>query len=129
MTVCGKTLTQSQGDCSAEQALCVDVRGDLQLQLARQLTAAELNCKVETCPNAILNLLSTCNATCIADNDQAAIGQCIENIDAFNNGVSPDALGCHYRRIPGFEPPGPAGSSSQCNADRGDSITIFTACP
>ncbi len=128
MTVCGKTLTQSQGNCSAEQALCVAVRGDQQLQLARQLTAAELNCNIATCPNAVMNLLSSCNATCAANNDQTAIGQCIENVDAFNNGIGL-APGCHDRIIPGFQPPGPAGSTSQCNDARGDSVTIFTACP
>ena len=128
VTVCGKLLSTSQGDCSAEQALCIAVSGDQQLQLARQLTAAELNCNIATCPNSVLNLLTTCNNACIANNDQNAIGQCIEDVDAFNNGIGL-APGCHDRIIPGFQPPGPAGSTSQCNADRADSITIFTACP
>jgi hypothetical protein len=133
VTVCGVTLNNTAvgNHCSAQEALCVAPRGEQRLQLARQLTAAELNCNVETCPNAILNLLTSCNQECIDNDDAQAIGECIEDIDAFNNGVSPDALGCHDRPVTGFTPPGPAGSSNDCKEANGNEVTIFSAgaCP
>jgi hypothetical protein len=134
VTVCGVTLTNTNvgAACSAQEALCVAPRGEQVLQLARQLTAARLNCEVETCPNAILTLLDSCDQECIDNNDSQAIGECIEQIDAFNNGVSPDALGCHDRPITGFTPPGPAGSSNDCTTAIGNDVTIFTnsgSCP
>ena len=112
--------------------MCISIRGDQQLQLARQLTAARLNCNVDTCPNSILTLLNTCNQACADNNNQTLIGQCIEQVDAFNNGIAPDATGCHDRAIPGFTPPGPASSSGDCNAAIGNDVTIFTnsgSCP
>jgi hypothetical protein len=131
VTVCGVVLNNTDvgNHCSAQEALCVRVRGEQRLQLARQLTAARLNCNVETCPNSILTLLDACDQACI--NDTSAVGQCIEDIDAFNNGVSPDATGCHDRQIPGFQPPGPAGSSGDCNTASGNDVDIFDAgaCP
>ena len=133
MTVCGVTLTNTAAGnhCSAEEALCVSVRGQQVLQLARQLTAARLNCKIDTCPSPILMLLDNCDTACINNNNATDVGQCIEQIDAFNNGISPDALGCHDRQIPGFQPPGPAGSQSICGDARDNTITIFSAgqCP
>jgi hypothetical protein len=133
VTVCGVTLTNTDvgNHCSAQEALCVRVRGEQRLQLARQLTAAELNCNVETCPNSILNLLASCNQACINNNDQNAIGQCIEQVDAFNNGTAEGATGCHDRSIPGFQPPGPAGSPGDCNTASGNNVDIFSsgACP
>ena len=109
--------------------MCVKIRGDQQLQLARQLTAARLNCKVETCPNSILTLLDSCDQACIANNDQ--VGACIEAVDAFNNGIAPGAEGCHDRQIPGFQPPGPAGSQDICKTAQDNTVTIFSggACP
>jgi hypothetical protein len=133
VTVCGVTLNNTDvgNHCSAEEALCVSPTGVQRLQLARQLTAAELNCKVETCPNATLDLLATCNQVCTDDVDQTAIGQCIESVDAFNNGVSSDAPGCENLAVPGFDPPGPAGSSGNCNTAIGNAVTIFSGgvCP
>ena len=138
VTVCGVVLTNTDvgNSCSAQESLCVSPRGDQRLQLARQLTAARLNCNVEPCGTAILTLLDGCDQACIANDDATAIGECIEDVDAFNNGTSPDALGCHDRDIPGFQPPGPAGSPGDCNVakenDRGsDPVTIFSgdACP
>jgi hypothetical protein len=130
VTVCGVVLNNTDvGVCgSAQEALCVAPRGEQILQLARQLTAAELNCNVETCPNPILNLLSDCNQECINNDDPQAIGECIEDIDAFNNGVAPDALGCHERPVTGFTPPGPAGSSGDCQLAIQNQVTIFD-CP
>jgi len=128
--VCGVTLTNTDVGVpgSAQEALCVAVQGDLQLQLARQLTAAQLNCRVESCPQDVLTLLDNCEATCVAHNSQDDIGSCVEQLDLFNNGNFNDATGCHDRTIPGFEPPGPAGSSSDCNAAIQNSCTIFS-CP
>jgi len=133
--VCGITLNNTTVGvpCSAQEALCVAVRGDQRLQLARQLTAAELNCNVATCPNVTMDLLSTCNQACIDNNNDTLIGQCIEQVDAFNNGIAEGAQGCHDRPIPGFDPPGPAGSSNDCNAAIDDTtVDIFTnsgSCP
>jgi hypothetical protein len=138
VTVCGVVLTNTDvgNSCSAQEALCVSPRGDQRLQLARQLTAARLNCNIAGCPSAVSTLLDGCEQACIADADATAIGKCIEDVDAFNNGTSPDAPGCHDRSIPGFDPSGPAGSPADCNRakanDRGgDAVTIFSgdACP
>jgi len=103
-------------------------RGDQTLQLARQLTAAFLNCQVETCPGSVLTRLDQCNQACIADNDD--VGQCIEDIDAFNNGVGL-VPGCHDRVFPQsqFNPPGPAGSGQLCGAATNDCCNIFSCAP
>jgi hypothetical protein len=128
ITVCGVQINNTDpGNVnSALEALCVAPRGEQTLQLARQLTAAYLNCQVETCPAAVLTLLDDCNLACINDTD--AVGECIEDIDAFNNGVSDLASGCHDRSIPGFTPPGPAGSGNLCGSVTNDDCTIFS-CP
>ena len=127
ITVCGvpilNTLVGSQN--SVLEAMCISPRGDSRLQLARQLTAAFLNCQVETCPSAVLDLLNNCNQNCINNTD---VGSCIEDIDAFNNGISNLAPGCHDRDIPQFSPPGPAGSSGLCKDAQDSGCTIFS-CP
>ena len=131
VTVCGVVLNNTDvgNHCSAQETLCESPHGDQRIQLARQLTAARLNCNVETCPASILTLLDNCEQACI--NSTSAVGQCIEDIDAFNNGVAPGATGCHDRSIPGFQPPGAAGSPGDCTEARKDGVTIFTggACP
>jgi len=132
ITVCGVQILNTTPDSpnSALEALCVAPRGTIRLQLARQLTAASLNCQVETCPGAVLTRIEQCNQACIANNDDDAIGQCIEDIDAFNNGVGL-APGCHDRVIPQFNPPGPAGSGQLCGDAHTDCCDIFScvACP
>jgi hypothetical protein len=128
ITVCGTQITNTDvGDQnSALEAICVSPRGDQRLQLGRQLTAAYLNCQVETCPASVLTLLDNCNLACI--NNTSDVGGCIEDVDAFNNGISELAPGCHDRQIPGFQPPGPAGSGNLCGSVHTDGCTIFS-CP
>jgi hypothetical protein len=136
VTVCGVFLdnTDVGNSCSAQESLCVSPRGNQRLQLARQLTAARLNCKVQACAGPVLTLLNACEQACIANNDADAIGDCIDDVDDFNNGRNTAARGCHDRPIPGFQPPGPAGSSGDCNRakdnDRdGDPVNIFSGDP
>ena len=123
VTVCGHTLNNTDvgNTNSALEGLCVRVQGDSFRQLARQLTAARLNCNVETCPASILDLLDDCEAACVA---HVSVGSCIDDIDAFNNGVAEGAFGCHDRVIPGFEPPGAAGSQNNCNEARSNDVFI-----
>jgi len=130
VTVCGVQLLNTDPSVlnSALEALCVAPRGDIRLQLARQLTAASLNCLIETCPSSVLTLLDDCNQACIDNNSQTDIGQCIEKVDAFNNGVSDLAPGCHDLAIPQFSPPGPAGSGQLCGSVNTNNCNIFS-CP
>jgi hypothetical protein len=96
LEVCGVNLTNTTPlTCnSAQEAMCVSVRGNQVLQLARQLTAAKLNCAATTntpggdCPaGAINDLIDQCNQVCI-DNKSApnpdinAVGACISAVDA-----------------------------------------------
>jgi hypothetical protein len=143
VSVCGITLNNTDPNkCqSAQEALCVSIRGNQILQLARQLTAARLNCAASAdvpggaCPDAaVQNLVNSCDQVCI-DNKNAsvpdinAIGDCIGELDAFNNGTTPLATGCHDRIIPGFNPPGAAGSSGDCSSSVNSPTNIFTPCP
>jgi hypothetical protein len=127
LTICGTLVNNTQvsppSQHSAIEAICVSPRGDQRLQLGRQLTAAYLNCQIETCPAALLTYLDDCNQACLLTTDQ--VGSCIEGVDAFNNGVSDLAFGCHDRSIPGFQPPGPAGSGQICGAAHNNDCTIF----
>ena len=113
---------------SALEAICVSPKGDSRLQLARQLTAAALNCGItnatgtETC--AIEDGTAPCAGVSIGDvfeacNDACATGttatvdgheiSCIGAIDCFNNGGvfdletgnCNDAVGtsCHDREL------------------------------
>lgn len=139
ITVCGVPLTNTEPNMpnSAQEALCVSVRGNKLLQLARQLTAARLNCKVsEGCPASVTSLLDQCDALCAAGDPSAAgVGSCIGDIDDFNNGISDLGPGCHDQPLPCIEggpcydPPGPAGSSKDCSeANKSTDCTIF-GCP
>ena len=130
LTICGTLVNNTQFDPpsqnSAIEAICVSPRGEQRLQLGRQLTAAYLNCAIETCSTAVLDLLDGCNDACT--NNTADVGECIEDVDAFNNGISDLAPGCHDRSIPGFQPPGPAGSGQICGAAHNNGCDIFS-CP
>jgi hypothetical protein len=139
-TVCGVTIDNTNVGVpgSAEETLCVSIRGNQDLQLARQLLAAKLNCAISggmngTCQDAaIQSLVAGCDMVC-TDNanaqnpDITAIGNCINMIDNLNNGISTLAPGCHDRALPaGFNPPGPAGSSDKCSAAVNNGVTIFS---
>ncbi len=104
LEICGETLTDTDlnHNHSAEEALCVSIKAEPRLQLARQLTAAALNCIVSGNPgpancvgvDLYQDLFTKCNAACAA-NVSEAFGACIAVIDCLNNGGHPglDALG------------------------------------
>ncbi|HEV8119866.1 MAG TPA: hypothetical protein VGQ67_02615 [Candidatus Polarisedimenticolia bacterium] len=121
---------------SSTEAMCIDVKGDSTLQLARQLTAAALNCLISgggpDCAGTGIykDIFSNCNATCTnASASQSDITACISQLDCLNNGGTFDSGlctaggqgNCHDRILVNeslglnFEPPGSAGSSDACN--------------
>ena len=165
LPVCGMMLTNTDvGDpYSALETLCVSPQGDSTLQLMRQLTAMSLNCIISgggaDCSGMMedtAGLFADCNARCDGSMSTRTVGQCINEVDCFNNGgeyvdgacytgycsdntayCSDGNLGncadpytaycipfpdsCHDRDLINpdegldFEPPGPAGSSKDCN--------------
>jgi hypothetical protein len=111
LLICGNNITDTCLDSSsAVEAICVAVKGDSTLQVARQLTAAALNCilsnsadaTVGTCTGAGENCADVCagisvDAVFAACNDPAnacattatvdgTVVNCIEALDCFNNG-------------------------------------------
>ncbi len=134
LNVCGEIITNTEKDNaeSALEAICVSVKGQQELQLARQLTSMALNCVISgfgpDCAGdeALFELFGRCNDACVSGD----IGDCIGEVDAFNNGNGL-APGCHDRQLCNediglcFQPPGPAGSSKACSAVRGNSCTII----
>jgi hypothetical protein len=167
LDVCGITIdnTDVGNSTSAVEAICVSVKGDLENQLVRQLTAAALNCVLGDCSTEHSDLLADCNNTCADGSGSLSVQECVDQLDCFNNGgtfdsgsgecitgigecdISAEACSdsvpcegfedfcvpfetCHDRdlcpdftddgEINGsdfcFEPPGPAGSTGQCNA-------------
>ncbi|HET9481316.1 MAG TPA: hypothetical protein VFP98_06120, partial [Candidatus Polarisedimenticolia bacterium] len=95
LSICGETIdvTIVNDDASALEALCVPVKGDQRLQLARQLTAAALNCVVSDgdadCSETALYaaIFAECNMAC-ADSGAStmALASCISRVDCLNNG-------------------------------------------
>ena len=90
ITVCGEVIDNTVGSPSSPspvvEAMCVSVRGDQRLQLARQLTAAALNCIMSGGVGNICDTFAACDPVCLANDDQAAITGCISEIDCLNNG-------------------------------------------
>jgi len=94
--ICGEKITTTKvyDAASALEALCVPVQGNQQLQLARQLTAAALNCAISGYYNCVgypkyEYLFSECNTWCdpnTLDAQTVNIGYCIESLDCLNNG-------------------------------------------
>jgi len=142
--ICGSPIdnTALGDEDSAVEAICVSVKGNIQLQLVRQLTAAALNCVVSGGPANCVgvplyqDIFHECNLTCTntAAGDparKALFTECISKIDCLNNGrifengVCRSAVegNCHQQPLCGpgdspewcYEPPGPAGSSNECN--------------
>jgi hypothetical protein len=130
---------------SSTEALCVPVKGAQILQLARQLTAAALNCVISgggaDCAGTGIYtaVFSNCNTACAsgtATKDQ--VTACISQLDCLNNGgdfngglCEPGGPGnCHERVLVNeslglnFEPPGAAGSSNACNDANKTSCTV-----
>lgn len=138
LEICGEKISNTCLDSadSAVEAMCVEVAGVSARQLARQLMAAALNCVVSgggaTCSGiSIASVFNDCQLVCESNGTQGSrsIGDCIDAIDAFNNGLG---TGCHDRslcnpEVPGLQaicndqPPNPAGSSGECNAAKGES--------
>ncbi len=147
--ICGEDITNTtlNSASSAEEALCVPVQGNQNLQLARQLTAAALNCVISgggaDCAGAsIAGLFNDCNSLCPGDlTDPAAkadVTACIGLLDCFNNGklvangvCTSASTGCHDRALVNaslglfFDPPGPAGSEKECNDANKTACTII----
>jgi Dictyostelium (slime mold) repeat len=153
--ICGTEINNTDvGNVnSALEAICVAVKGDPRRQLARQLTAAALNCIISTavgtdvCTAAtgdvcagtsIADLFSDCNEACATGGD---LDDCIAAIDCFNNGgtfengeCTPGGEeNCHTRELDNggctFQPPGPAGSSDACNEARKNDVFVPAPLP
>jgi len=108
-SVCGDIIdtTVLNDSDSALEAICVPVQGVSVRQLARQLTAAALNCCISgstaSCGGiSVEPLFTACNAACIAGSTSASVNgtrvDCIKAIDCFNNGGHFDSSnnGCTY---------------------------------
>ena len=145
MVVCGEKIQNTNLDNanSAEEALCVNVSGQSQLQLARQLMAAALNCVVNGGPSdcsasGIASTFSFCDGVCQNPNaTQTNISNCIEALDCFNNTGGTPAPGqscnpapgnCDNRDLPtnicGANEKCPASSSNKCNSANQNACTV-----
>jgi hypothetical protein len=142
LEVCGERITDTCLDDanSSVEAMCVSVVGVPERQLARQLTAAALNCVVSgggpTCSGiSIEELFADCNLVCETSGTSGtrSIQECIDSIDDFNNGRITD---CHETAlcnpdVPGLDaicndqPPNPAGSSNECDAAKKNSCFVI----
>jgi hypothetical protein len=149
VSVCGECISNNNvgetlgpnNAASAFEALCVKVQGQSQRQLARQLLSAALNCIMSTgssatCANTQVIDWATCNAVCQGTSTAKSVGQCISEVDAFNNG---QGTGCHDRALPfgdifpggtrctrGGQPvQGPAGSNDECSSAKGTDCTVI----
>ena len=97
LLICGEVICNTLVDdaSSAVEAMCVAVKGQAERQLARQLTAAGLNCIVTTgsalCDGVSIDeAFDNCNLMCDTDAtndpDGYTVAGCIAEIDCFNNG-------------------------------------------
>jgi hypothetical protein len=132
--VCGEVISDTLvGSAnSVLEAMCASPRGDQRIQLARQLTAMGLNCIVSEvgvdCGGdaALGELFADCNAACVGGPSDRSIGECIGDVDCFNNGGCRGDGNCHERPLPEeFQPPGPAGSPGDCQKARKNSCTVI----
>lgn len=90
-----RPYVQGLGLSSALEGLCISIRGDQELQLYRQLTAAALNCAISggDCDETLVGLIdvafSACSDLCetgIEEVDGPSVNECIEKLDCYNNG-------------------------------------------
>lgn len=97
LLICGELICNTLEDdaSSAVEAMCVNVKGQEERQLARQLTAAGLNCIVTNgsalCDGVSIDeAFDNCNLMCDGDAMNNPMGYtvagCIAEIDCFNNG-------------------------------------------
>ena len=125
---------------SALEAICVSPRGEIRLQLARQLTAMALNCAVNgfggDCSGhaRLAPLFALCNDACAQNTND--VGDCIGMIDCFNNGGDADPVSglcmvdsianCHLRPLPSpYDGNSPASSSQACASARKNTCTVL----
>ena len=152
LSVCGQTIDNTNvGNAnSAVEAMCVAVRGQLERQLARQLTAMALNCVVsggnaDCSGTTVEGLFTDANAACIAGGGGPELGSWIDQVDCFNNGgqyidgqcvIDPDdPANCQNRALDeasdifdGVSPfPGPAGSPRACSSAINNGIKVVPA--
>ena len=126
LNVCGEIISDTDKNCadSALEAICISIKGDSRLQLARQLTAAALNCVISgggsDCTGTSLysQVFSTCNSLCAdSASGQSQVTQCIGQLDCLNNGGIPLASGiCQKGVCAGNQEPcsGGCSDSSAC---------------
>jgi hypothetical protein len=98
ISICGEDICNTLVDdaSSAIEAMCVRVQGQPTRQLARQLTAARLNCIISgevggACDGISINdVFDACNTRCAGGFVSATLGSdtfnCIDALDCFNNG-------------------------------------------
>ncbi|MCA1789116.1 MAG: hypothetical protein LC667_04430 [Thioalkalivibrio sp.] len=112
LEVCGQMLTSTTnlsspyleglGLSSILEGLCVSVGGVRERQLYRQLVAAALNCAASGEANncdALVPIFDACSDLCAGDPsfiDPPTVGECIEQLDCFNNGGQSDGEGCVF---------------------------------
>jgi hypothetical protein len=118
----------------------VSPRGDLRLQLGRQLTAMALNCAINgfgrDCSGHVRlgELFAACNDACTQRTGD--VGECVAAVDCFNNGgdydfqsglcVTDTIANCHLRSLPSPYHGGvPASSAQTCSAVRKNACTIL----
>ena len=135
LEICGERITNTALDSadSALEAICVNVAGVSERQLARQLTAAALNCVMSgggsSCAGVSIEpFFAECNRVCAGTAGTLTVEECIDAIDCWNNGGHPQADGgcrsdgedCHQAPLCNpslglcFTEAAPAGSSSAC---------------
>jgi len=93
LEICGEIITNTDLDSanSAIEAICVSPGGDMRLQLARQLTAASLNCCVSGAGSDCAGLpdwqfiFDGCNVAC-EEQETEGYQPCIDALDCLNNG-------------------------------------------
>ncbi|MFN2376773.1 MAG: hypothetical protein ABR538_09565, partial [Candidatus Binatia bacterium] len=155
LEVCGQLITTTSnigspyldglGLTSALEGLCVSVKGDKVRQLYRQLVATALNCQISSgtdCDVILARYIDVsfedCSALCADGGNSLAdvtVGECIEQLDCFNNGrVMVDGScveggGCHDEPLCNEEIgvcplKTPASSSNACNEATKNKCTI-----
>jgi hypothetical protein len=120
LTVCGETLddTDKNSASSTVEALCLPTpkAGEIsQLQLAKQLTAAKLNCVANGEEPECLSLISACDTICQTPGaSTASLAACIQDLELLNGGLSLYAPECEQGVLLGGVSASPAGSTKKC---------------
>ncbi len=97
LDICGECINATvpiNNAASAVEAMCVRPTGNTVLQLARQLTAAALNCIISgggsdcSCSETE-DLFADCNNACIGAPSTHTVAQCVALLDCLNDGGEP----------------------------------------